>query len=227
MIRVCSLLLLVWTVPSALGQTAAYGPLGVLISPPQKIQLPAELRPAVPRRSVVRLIESTQLSVTGETIVVYDNGNQYEPRAHVAVIKDGKRVADFGLVALFAKEQVGESYALFKAAQIPTVGAQAFATAFRNIGDGAGTLLVLLTAKDGEYKVWKRGITQGQVRVRKGGSIEVWGAEGDGNCVWCPQHYKVTTFDWKDGTLSEVHHYETKHALNPGPISENPIVIEP
>jgi len=120
---------------------------------------------------------------------------------------------------------MGDSYELFKASQIPTDGPQAFVAAFRNIGDGAGTLLVLLTLKNGQYRIWKHGITEGQLKVLKDGSIQVWGAEGDGECVWCPQHYKVTTFEWKDGTPSEIRHYETKHALNPGPISENPIVF--
>jgi hypothetical protein len=190
------------------------------------VQVPSELQSAIPKGAVVRLLEPTQLSVAGETLAVYDRGSKYEPNPHVAVIKDGKRVADFSLDALFAREGVGDSYELVKAAQIPAANFQAFVAAFRNIGDGAGTLLVLLTAKDGVYKVWKRGVTEGQIKVLKNRSIEMWGAEGDGECVWCPQHYKVTTFAWKDGTLSEIRHYETKHALSPGPISDNPIAIE-
>jgi len=29
-------------------------------------------------------------SPAGETVIVYDNGNEYEPHAHVAAIKEGK-----------------------------------------------------------------------------------------------------------------------------------------
>lgn len=225
--RLYLLLLLLFAANSGFGQGSTASPMGVLIRPAKKVSIPAELRSAVPEKSTVRLIESVRLSNGDETVIIYDRGNQFEPHAHIAVAKNGKRVADFSLIKLFQKEGVGDTYAFFQAVQFTTPDNRSvFIAAFRNIGDGAGTLFVLLTEKDGQYAVaWRKWASQAQLRVRRG-EVQLWASDEGDDCVWCPHHYEVSNFVWKEGGLSKVSHYETKRPLSPSQFSEKPIIFE-
>jgi len=203
-------------------------PLGVLITPHREVQVSKALRSVLPKNATVRLVQLTKMALDGEQVVVYDTGNQFEPHSHVAVVKSGQRAADFALTRLFHRHGGGESYELFNASQFLSAdNKNVFIVAFRNIGDGAGTLFVLLTERDGRYEVaWKERTTQGRFKVLRSGKIQVWDSDGGGLCVWCVQQYDVTTFEWKDGGLSRINHFKTKDALDPGPIADTPIAIE-
>jgi len=203
-------------------------PLGVLVTPHHEVQVSKELRSVLPKNVTIRLVQLTQMALDGEQVVVYETGNQFEPHSHVAVVKSGQRTADFALTRLFQRDGVGESYELFNASQFLSVdNKNVFIAAFRNIGDGAGTLFVLLTERAGRYEVaWREGTNQGRFKVLRSGKIQVWDADGQAQCVWCAQQYNVTTFEWKDGGLSRINRFKTKHAFDPGPISDRPIVIE-
>jgi len=212
----------------ASAQQASAGPLGVLIAPPAEITIPDALHYALATGAVARLLQPTRLTPEGEEILVYDTGNRFESNSHVAVIESGRRVADFSLTKLFESDHVGETYALFSAAQFPTrEKANVFLAAFRNIGNGAGTIFVLIAFKGGSYQVgWQRWAQQAQLRVRRDGRLELWESSADGECTWCPQHYEVSTFEWKNGTASKISHSATKQALSPGEISATPIIVE-
>ncbi len=203
-------------------------PLGVLITPHREIQVSKELRSVLPRTAKVRLVQQTKMAVDGEQVIVYDMGDQYEPHAHFAVVKNGQRTADFSLTKLFEEDGIGDSDELFSALQFQSAdNKNVFVAAFRSIGDGSGTRFVVLTERDARYQVaWKDGATQGRFKVLRTGRIELWDATGEGTCVWCPQRYDVTTLEWKDGGLSRISRSTTKDALDPGPISAMPIVIE-
>jgi hypothetical protein len=209
-------------------QTSSAGPLGVLVSPPKRLQPPPDIRSAIPSKSIVRLIQPTQLKSDGEIVVIYDLAEQYEPNAHIAVFKDHIQVADFSLVKLFGKD-IGGTYALFQSAQLSlSPSRNGFIAAFRNIGDGAGTLFVLITENGGKYVVaWQKGATQAQFQVHPGGTFQFWDSHGDGDCVWCPSHYEVTNFAWKNDALAKVSSFATKHALSPYQFSERPILLKP
>lgn len=209
-------------------QTSSAGPLGVLVSPPKRLQVPPDIRSTIPAKSVVRLIQPTQLTGDSEIIVIYDLGDEHEPNAHIAVIKDHARVADFSLVKLFGGD-IGDTFALFQSAQLSLSPSQnGFIAAFRNIGDGAGTLFVLITENGEKFKVaWQKGATQAQFQVHAGGTFQLWDSHGDGDCIWCPSHYEVTNFVWKNDTLAKVSSFATKHALSPYQFSEKPILLKP
>jgi hypothetical protein len=174
------------------------------------------------------MLQATQLAPEGEEMLVYDTGNRFEPNSHVAVMKSGQRVADFSLTKLFENDDVGDTYALFSAAQFPTrQKTNGFLAAFRNIGNGVGSMFVLVAYKGGCYQVaWHHWTRQAQLRVRRDGGLQLWESGADGECTWCPQHYEVSTLEWKNGTVSKVGHYTTKQTLNPERISATPILME-
>jgi len=229
MIRCCALFLLLCIGCSSLGQTATFSPLGVLIKPADKVEAPAEILAAIPKKVTVRLVKLTRLSSDGESVVIYDRGDQnYEPHTHIAVIRNGKRVADFSIIKLFEKQGVGDTYEFFLAAQFTTPDKQnAFIAAFRNIGDGSGTLFVLLINRQGQYIVsWHKAASQAQLRVRKDGGYQLWDSDEGDDCVWCAHHYEVSDYIWKNDTLFRRLHHDTKDALDPSQFSETPIEIE-
>jgi hypothetical protein len=215
-------------VRTAPAQQAHAGPMGVLITPPDEIKIPDPLRPALPEGAVARLLQPTRLAPEGEEMLVYETGSRFEPNSHIAAINGGKRVADFSLAKLFEKDDVGENDALFATAQIVTrEKTNAFIAAFRNIGDGARTLFVIVAHRAGQYEVsWQKWSSKAQLKIMRNGRLQLWDASEDGQCVWCAQHYNVHTFDWRDGHLNERSHSTTRRILNPGPIADAPIVIE-
>jgi hypothetical protein len=210
-------------------QSSAAGPMGVLVSPPKRLQVPSEIRSAIPTKSVVRLIQPTRLTSDGETVVIYDRGSQFEPHAHIAVIKNHRRVADFSLVKLFAKQEVGDTYALFQGAQLNLdVNRMGFIAAFRNIGDGAGTIFVLITGSGEQFAVaWQERASEAQFQVRPGDAFQLWNADEGDDCVWCPHHYEVTNYIWKNEVLRKISSFNTKQALSPYLFSEKPILLRP
>jgi hypothetical protein len=213
----------------AYAQEAIKTPLGVVIKPPHAVRVSRQLRSLLPKGATVRLVQPTTMEANkSEEIVVYERGGEYDPRSHVAIVQNGRRLVDFSLTRLF---QQGESYAFFQASefQIPD-NAKAFVAAFRSIGDGAGTVFVLLTGNDGHYQIWKRATVQGRFKVLRSGKIQLWDAgdapEGEPGCVWCPRYYNVGTYGWANRTLSKIGHYRTKHALDPEAVSDQAILVE-
>jgi hypothetical protein len=143
-------------------------------------------------------------------------------------VKNGHCVADFGLVTVLPKAGVGSRYALFKASAFESAEKKnVFVAAFRNIGDGSGTLFVFLNWRADGYQVAAKYWTQeGRVKLLRSGKIQVWNADGGGECVWCPQHYEVTTYEWQHGELGRVGRFATKQALDPALIADDPIAFE-
>lgn len=222
--KLCLILALASAVSPTWAQQATESPLGVLITPHSEVRVSKELRAILPSKATVRLAQRTSMVAGGEEVVVYDAGDQFEVRAHVAVVRDGHRVADFSLTRLFRHR---ETYELFAATEFAGADRKnLFVTAFRNIGDGSGTIFLLLAARESHYEIaWKDHTTEGRFKLLRTGTIQVWDAE-DYECVWCPHHYDVNSFDWKDGRLAKVSHFRTEQELDPGEISEIPIVIE-
>lgn len=206
-------------------------PLGVLITPPPQILVSEQIRSALPKKATVRLLERTERTAGTEHVIVYELGSKFEPDSHVAVLKGGQLVSDFGLAKLFTVRGTGGRYALFAATQFRTAeNKNAFITAFRNIGNGAGTIFVLLIERNGHYSAWKYGGFQGRFQVRTDGRIQVWSAgdvpEGKIDCTWCRRRYDVSTFEWKDASLAKVGHLTKKGALDPASIANKPIVLQ-
>lgn len=225
--KLCLTLALSSFVSLTWAQQAIETPLGVLITPHQEVRVSKQLRAILPPKSTARLVQPTSMGAGGEEVVVYDAGDQYEPHAHVAVVRDGHRVADFSVTKLFGRRHIGDTYELFAATQLALAdGKHLFVAAFRNIGNGAGTIFVLLAERKSHYEIaWMEGTIQGRFKLLRTGAIQVWNAENY-ECTWCPHHYDVNSFEWKDGRLAKVGHFRTQDQLDPGPISDRPIVIE-
>ncbi len=203
-------------------------PLGVIVTSPHSLKVPSGVRAILPKPAVVRLFQQAFLEQDGESVIVYDVGSRYEPDPFIAIFKNGGIVVRYRLAALFRANEMAKSYALFKSApiQLPGVG-NFFVLTFRNVGDGAGTYLVILSGQNGHYSVvLKQGTTEGRVTILRNGDLQIWSAEDDGSCIWCPQHYEVRTLRWSNGAFTPSGRFHTKHALSPYPVSDNPIVVE-
>jgi hypothetical protein len=234
MLRAITLLLLANLSSACFAQSSTWSPLGVLVQPAEEIKVPDEIRRAIPANMIVRWMQQTHLSSEGETSLIYDTGDEYEPKPHIAFVVNSERVGDFRIAEAF-QNQVGflddsfDSIDLSQAAVIPLqTDRKGFLAAFRNIGDGAATIFVLITETNGKYSfVWHVWTSQAQFRIRSIGSFQVWNSNDGDNCVWCTHHYEVTNYLWKNKTLVKLSHYTTKHALSPYQFSENPIVVKP
>jgi hypothetical protein len=201
---------------------------GAVVTPHAPIEVSAEMRALLPKDAIVRMVEQTKLAGTGETIAAYDVGSELKPDPHLIVLKD-KKVADtFRLATIFGKNDPGPGWVLFKASefQLPQ-GKNMFVAAYRNIGDGAATVFVLVAEQGGDYKIfWDKLVSQGRFEVLRDGKMQVWGAAKDGACIWCPHVYKVTALEWKDGRVANAGRFETKRRLDPLLLADEAITIE-
>jgi hypothetical protein len=234
MLRLMALLSIAWPWFACFAQSSTWSPLGVLVHPAEEIKAPDDIRVALPANAVVRWMQQTHLSREGEIGVIYDTGDQYEPKTHFAFIRSRVRVGDFRLAeALLNQDESVKDFvddiALSQAAEIPLQGdRKGLLAAFRNIGDGAATIFVLITEKGGQYSIsWHQWTSQAQFQIRFSGTFQIWNSNGGAECVWCTHHYEVTNYQWKNETLVKISHFSTKHALSPYQFSENPIVVKP
>jgi hypothetical protein len=234
MLRAIAFLLLAGLSCACFAQNSTWSPLGVLVHPAEEIKVPDEIHKVIPANVVVRWMQQTHLSSEGEISLIYDTGDEFEPKAHLAFMRNGILIGDFRLAAAFLNE--GESLddfvdnnALSQAAEIPLqTGRRGLLAAFRNIGDGSATIFALITEKDGKYSfAWSDRTSQAQFRIGPKGVFQIWNSDDGDNSVWGAHHYEVTNYVWKNGTLAKLSHYTTKHTLSPYQFSENPIVVKP
>ncbi len=201
---------------------------GVVVTPHAPIEVSAEMRALLPAQAVVRMVEHTKMVGDGETVAAYDVGSDLKPDPHLIVLKDSKVADNFRLATLFGKNDPGPGWVLFKASEfrLPQ-GKSMFVAAYRNIGDGAATVFVLLAEQDGDYKIfWDKLVAQGRFEVLRTGRMQVWGATQEGACIWCPHVYKVTALEWRNGRVASAGRFETKGYFDPLPIADDPITFE-
>lgn len=215
-------------------QNSTWSPLGVFVRPAKEIKVPDEIQRVIPANVVVRWMQQTHLSSEGEISLIYDTGDEFEPKAHFAFVQGGILIGDFRLAEALLNpgeslDDFVDSHALFQAAEIPLqTGRRGLLAAFRNIGDGSATVFALITEKGEKYSfAWSDWTTQAQFRISPKGAFQVWNSDDGDNCVWCTHHYKVANFVWKNGTLIKLSQYTTKRELSPYQFSENPIVVKP
>jgi len=234
MLRATAVLLLAGFSCACSSQSSTWSPLGVLVHPAKEIKVPDEIQRTIPANAVVRWMQRTHLSNQGEISLIYDNGDEFEPKAHFAFVRNGIRVGDFRLAEALLNpgeslDDFVDSVALFQAAEIPLQpDRMGLLAAFRNIGDGSATVFALITEKKGKYSfAWSDWTTQAQFQIRPKSVFQIWNSDDGDNCVWCTHHYEVANYAWKNETLVKLSKYSTKHALSPYQFSENPIVVKP
>jgi hypothetical protein len=207
----------------SIAQEANMSPLGVLVSPSKPITPSERIRKLLPPKSVVRLIQHTKLTDNGEEILIYDNGDRFEPDPHICVIGNDTLAADYGLASIFKSSDISTSWTLFQASSFDDTNTKGFIAVFRNIGNGAGSLFIAVTHQEGKYIVaWKARTSQGHLRISKG-SWELWDSEMDGGCTWCAHHYKISKLVWISGKLISKSSAISKRTFDPESIS-NPAI---
>jgi len=218
---------------TCIAQNSTWSPLGILVHPAEAVKVPDEIRKAIPANMIVRWMQQTHLSSQGEISLIYDTGDQFEPKPHIAFIRDSKKIGDLSIADAF-HNQVGflddffNNISLTQAAIIPLdTDRKGFLASFQNIGDGAATIFVLITETNGNYSfVWHIWTSQAQFRFLSKSSFQVWNSKDGDNCVWCTHHYEVTNYLWDKDKLVKSSHYTTRRVFSPSQFSENPIVIK-
>lgn len=218
---------------TAAPQTSTPSPLGVLVSPPARVAVPAEIRSLLPEGAVVRLLGETKLAPQGESIVVYDFYHQSEePDSHIWIVRSGQVVTRYDLRDLF---QFGEEFTVVALASfsLDRDGTAAAAVAFRNMGNGATSYFLVLRANQQSYEVmFSRVTTQGRLNILQGENprLELWSALEDGetpleSCTWCPHQYEVETFEWRQNNFAKVERRQTQQRLDPYRVADQPLVV--
>jgi hypothetical protein len=202
-------------------------PLGVRTIPHDPLPKTAQLSAVLPKNAVVRLDTKSWLAEDGEEIVVYDSGSEFSSRPHLAIVRGGQRAADFSIAKAIPHSGCEDICPLIASAEFELGdGKRAFLVAFCTSGDGSAISFAILAEYNRTYRfIWSHQTNQGQIRIFGDGRLEVWDSEADGECVWCPQHYEVTTLAWSGGKMKQLSSYKTKHALDPDRISNEPIVF--
>lgn len=202
---------------------------GMLTAPMSPVDVPPEIRSLLPAGSTVYILEHTRISPTGEYVVVYypapanDRGiHEFSPE--IALIRSGK------LERLFKYDDWGEviaGYAVFKVQE----NREAFALCLTNQGDGAPSdFLIAAWTSSGYQAVFRDfGLSQSQIRIQPTTpvSFELWSPDryppGSSRCVWCPQIYRVTTYQWQHERFGKTgRSWCTKQPMDPGDMAVHP-----
>ena len=207
-------------------QQAKQSPLGALIAPASKLRVSRQLRSILPANAVVRLAKDTHIlgdvEQVPDVIVAHtEHPCKTEVYNFLAVPHDANVRTRLKLIAGL----IHHTYTLFGSMDLRDVtGENAFVTAFRNIGDGAGTIFLVVASHDDKYLLALKALTtQGRFKVLPGGQVELWDADDGGECVWCPHVYTATTLIWKSGKLVRIRSHHTKHKIDPAQMANVPI----
>jgi hypothetical protein len=191
---------------------------GGVHEPLPAITVPLELEPFLPKGFILRSEFKTRMSPEGETLFLYDNGEDTFPEVHLHALRNGKNLALFdGAVAGVAgllpiKSPQGREIVVF-----------AYHVGF----DESDTTFVIFGAGDNLYQgIFEQKTTEGQMRILGNPplQIEIWSADATldqgESCVWCPHRYDVRTYLYRDGKFNMTSKLTTKMSLDPGSIAE-------
>jgi hypothetical protein len=191
-------LALLGAAPARAESAAAGEPVRPRTPPPGAVKAVQSLLPA---GAVVRSI--TAIEGTGHqyaTVVVYDQ-NPRPPFIYprIAVLKDRAVVASFNLGKL---DQYGDSFIFVDEWHgKPAPSTDVLLAAFRNSGNGAGSLFVGIARVKDEWRLvlLSRG-TQGQLKIRNSGrELEIHMATlATSETIWGRHHYTLETFQFDE-----------------------------
>jgi hypothetical protein len=159
------------------------------------MKTPPELAAFLPKGSVLRAAFRTKMTLEGETLFLYDSGEQYFPTAYLGVLHDGRTVRLFdGVVSAVAGIQ-----------KIPDpTKRELVGFAYHEGGDEADTTFEIFAALNGTYRrVFKEETDTGRIRIIDSSpvTVEIWSAEEQldpaDSCVWCKHRYRVRTYMWE------------------------------
>ena len=103
----------------------------------------------------------------------------------------------------------------------------AVAFAFRALGDGAGSLYLVLSSSHGKYQIlMNREAGQARLRVLDAdGNLEIWEATYGDECVWCRHRYMIARYRWNGSSLIRVSKRLSRGKPRPAVIAGRPLVI--
>lgn len=194
-------------------------PVGMPINPLQPKNAPEKIKRLIPKRAALRVFSRID---SQHSLLVYDaEPGTVEPRPHILILKDHTLDAEFDLEKI---SEYGENYTAAAAAPFMLAEHPAVAVAFRNVGDGSGTIFTIFAKLDRDYeRVLVRRVSEGQLRL-KSENLELWSAAiEDNECTWCPHHYRITTFSLKGNTMVEVTNQQTKKKVSPSHFAGDPL----
>lgn len=211
------------SVPSCGDAPRMVGAFGAENNPAAPISIPANIRSQLPNVEAVRQVLNTQLSPSGEQVIIYDAASdESDPQPHVAFVIGEKvaKVLDGGEAA----KAPGGFARYMSACQFDTAAHQkAVALAFSSAFDGSGSAFAVIMWHSGDYRVVSslHGM-QGQLVLRRGG-LALWTSNGQGECVWCAQHYKIRHYVWRRGTYVRTGVTKLKRLYDPTVVSGTPL----
>jgi hypothetical protein len=198
------------------------GAFGGVREPLQPIQVPPELKSFVPKGLTLRAVLKTSMFPEGETLLLYDNGEESFPEVHLHALRRGRDVKLFdGVIAGVAgllpiQTQKGQQIVSF-----------AYHVGF----DEADTTFMILASVGDSYRViFERKTTTGQMRILSESPVkfELWSADwkldqGE-SCVWCPHRYRVRTYLLQGDKFLLTARRLTKAPLDPANLAERTFV---
>jgi hypothetical protein len=174
-----------------IGAEQEIAPLGQIVSPKDGITV-QESKYLAPN-SIVRARFQF-----GESIaIIYDlhpRPPDYNP--HIAIYENNQIAADFDLKNI---DEYAESYVFVDAKQFITpLQETGIAAAFRNAGDGAGSIFVAIAGLKNKWEItFLKRCTQARLTISHDGDIlallSVYDPE-DNDCTWCPHRYQKEVY---------------------------------
>lgn len=196
-------------------------PLGATVERLTAKPVPRKLQKMIPDGAALRVLLEQQT----KKVLVYEsapNPPSAEPNAHIVTISDNEK-KDIAVASLceFGEQYTPTAYKLFR-----LENRQAIAIAFRNIGDGSGSLFViLLDAGSGFHLAWASRVSEGQLRLMPS-KFELWAASGSSEgCTWCHHYYDVTIFSTNGDKIVSTAKRRTRAKLDPVSIVSDPLAV--
>lgn len=197
-----------------------------LVAVPQEaINVPAELRPYVPKGQVLRVAFRTELTSSGETIFLYDDGEEILPRIYLGALRDGRKfkLLDGGITGV-------EGFLLMRLDK----GQNALAVVYHTGEDSADNEFVIFAGAEGSYKkIFFEQTMEGQMRIVStnplGFTLSSAAAEldpRDASCVWCPHRFRIKTYAWDGQQFRLTNRVLTKFLRPPEPSPSNAFIAQ-
>jgi len=206
----------------------ARGLMGVFQLPRRPVGVPRSIRALLPHAATVRLLQRLTLSPT-DTLVVYDTPDSessdsfFDDRYPAfLVLRAGHPIGRF---APERQRDDSAGWVFLEAGELHISPEKSgVVLAFRSVGDGSGSLFLVVSPDQQEYRIVLRRTTdQARLRIDAEGILEFWDANEGDECVWCDHHYKVLAYKWDGLHFARKRMATSCRKINPDAITDEPI----
>jgi hypothetical protein len=208
-------------------RNSAVKPLGTASDPAQRVKMSDHLRSQLPPDATVLRIDSPNMSPGGEEVVLYNSSrDEASPLPVLAIVQNEEIVKSYALGETL--KPFGD-YALLSYCKVTdTKSVNVIAVALRMSVDGSGIGFLVFGWIDGDYRIlFNEHTFEGRLTFFHGPTeFELWKSNNDGECVWCPQHYTVTTYRLQNDTYVMTKISKPAKAYSPGEVSATPVTTQ-